>query len=591
MTGRDGNVISRSEEHAGKAGSFRKKLKANGKAEPGDLYKHHLMEEELRKQNNDPSEESHHLSSIAQTYSPSNNINCHSNTSTITERKKRSADSFDNSVLKRLKEQKKNPDMYANLNKSSLISDGFVVQKHENSGSSGKRRRESCDTQEGSEGPKDDGDDSAYKKTKIGRDWDEVQLKMLGPLKLPDYVNGYNLDHNCDPEILRLNQQLVEINKKLRYAGTVDDLPGDDKSPSPPPIYNEVGIRVNTRENRRRAKLSQHKQQIICELNRKIPLFWHPIGDKPTKLTRKLYVPVKQYPDYNFVGILLGPRGLTQKRMEKESGARILLRGKGSARLGKVKHIKDSKNDLYEDEDLHIYIEAEDTESLETASQMVEKLLLPVKEEANLHKHDQLRELAELNSESGVLTKKLQMKGIGNTSDPKSNDPKSGEVVDNANLFVGFLPKSVDTKRLIELFSPFGCLCEAAVIMDKGTGLSKGYGFVKYTDPFAAAKALVRMNGFRVDGKTLAVRTANRAPLTVNTIIGPRGGLRFSSFADNPVSAAIHAPTLGKGVTKESCASSCWDNTAHALQEHVMVLECNSSRSHIDSFYRRRRAF
>jgi hypothetical protein len=38
-----------------------------------------------------------------------------------------------------------------------------------------------------------------------------------------------------------------------------------------------------------------------------------------------VYVPVDQYPDINFLGLLIGPRGSTQKKMQDETGAKLLL--------------------------------------------------------------------------------------------------------------------------------------------------------------------------------------------------------------------------------------------------------------------------
>ena len=43
-------------------------------------------------------------------------------------------------------------------------------------------------------------------------------------------------------------------------------------------------------------------------------------------------VPVEQYPEYNFVGRILGPRGLTAKQLEQDTGCKIMVRGKGSMR-------------------------------------------------------------------------------------------------------------------------------------------------------------------------------------------------------------------------------------------------------------------
>jgi hypothetical protein len=41
---------------------------------------------------------------------------------------------------------------------------------------------------------------------------------------------------------------------------------------------------------------------------------------------------IKIYFKYNFVGRILGPRGLTAKQLEQETGCKIMVRGKGSMR-------------------------------------------------------------------------------------------------------------------------------------------------------------------------------------------------------------------------------------------------------------------
>ena len=39
---------------------------------------------------------------------------------------------------------------------------------------------------------------------------------------------------------------------------------------------------------------------------------------RPAKKYRKIYIPQKEFPSYNFIGLIIGPRGNTQKRMQKE---------------------------------------------------------------------------------------------------------------------------------------------------------------------------------------------------------------------------------------------------------------------------------
>lgn len=42
---------------------------------------------------------------------------------------------------------------------------------------------------------------------------------------------------------------------------------------------------------------------------------------------------------FNFVGRILGPRGMTAKQLEQETGCKIMVRGKGSMRDKKKVHM------------------------------------------------------------------------------------------------------------------------------------------------------------------------------------------------------------------------------------------------------------
>lgn len=77
------------------------------------------------------------------------------------------------------------------------------------------------------------------------------------------------------------------------------------------------------------------------------------------------------------------------------------------------------------------------------------------------------------------------------------------------NLYVGYLPPYVTTDKLIELFLPCGQITQAKVVLDKFTGINKGFGFVKFADAYSAAIAITHMNGYPLDGHMLAVRIAN----------------------------------------------------------------------------------
>jgi len=75
-------------------------------------------------------------------------------------------------------------------------------------------------------------------------------------------------------------------------------------------------------------------------------------------------------------------------------------------------------------------------------------------------------------------------------------------------LYVGNLSYGVTNSSLEDLFSPFGGVRSAQVIMDRDTGRSKGFGFVEMTDANAARDAINALNDQEHDGRRLAVNEA-----------------------------------------------------------------------------------
>ncbi|MEO5627612.1 MAG: RNA-binding protein [Candidatus Saccharimonadales bacterium] len=75
-------------------------------------------------------------------------------------------------------------------------------------------------------------------------------------------------------------------------------------------------------------------------------------------------------------------------------------------------------------------------------------------------------------------------------------------------LYVGGLAYSVNEKELEELFAAFGKVTSAAVIKDRDSGQSKGFGFVELENDDDAQKAISEMNGKEVSGRSLTVNQA-----------------------------------------------------------------------------------
>lgn len=120
-------------------------------------------------------------------------------------------------------------------------------------------------------------------------------------------------------------------------------------------------------------------------------------------LTEKLYVPVKDFPEFNFVGRILGPRGMTAKQLEQETGCKIMVRGKGSMRDRRKEEMNRGKpNWEHLNEELHVLLTVEDTKNraaikLQRAVDEVKKLLVPSPEGEDDLKKFQLMELAIIN--------------------------------------------------------------------------------------------------------------------------------------------------------------------------------------------------
>jgi RNA recognition motif-containing protein len=77
-----------------------------------------------------------------------------------------------------------------------------------------------------------------------------------------------------------------------------------------------------------------------------------------------------------------------------------------------------------------------------------------------------------------------------------------------SKVYVGNLPFSVGQNELKELFSEFGEITEATIIIDKFSNRSKGFGFVTFANKEDAEKAVESMNDKEVQGRQLKVSIA-----------------------------------------------------------------------------------
>uniref|UniRef100_A0A5B6YTE2 Polyadenylate-binding protein n=1 Tax=Davidia involucrata TaxID=16924 RepID=A0A5B6YTE2_DAVIN len=83
------------------------------------------------------------------------------------------------------------------------------------------------------------------------------------------------------------------------------------------------------------------------------------------------------------------------------------------------------------------------------------------------------------------------------------------EKLQGANLYLKNLDDNIDDEKMKELFSEFGTITSCKVMLDP-QGVSKGSGFVAFSTPEEATRALTEMNGKMIGAKPLYVAVAQR---------------------------------------------------------------------------------
>jgi RNA recognition motif-containing protein len=74
------------------------------------------------------------------------------------------------------------------------------------------------------------------------------------------------------------------------------------------------------------------------------------------------------------------------------------------------------------------------------------------------------------------------------------------------NIFIAKLSSGTKGEDLEQLFSKFGEVGSAKIVVDRETGLSKRYGFVEMVDEQAAYEAIDKLNDTELDGSQIVVK-------------------------------------------------------------------------------------
>ena len=80
------------------------------------------------------------------------------------------------------------------------------------------------------------------------------------------------------------------------------------------------------------------------------------------------------------------------------------------------------------------------------------------------------------------------------------------------NIYVANLSFDLRDEELKELFTAYGEVSSARIIMDKMTDRSRGFGFVEMPDDSAATKAISELDGTSISGRPIKVNEAKPKP-------------------------------------------------------------------------------
>ncbi len=80
------------------------------------------------------------------------------------------------------------------------------------------------------------------------------------------------------------------------------------------------------------------------------------------------------------------------------------------------------------------------------------------------------------------------------------------------NMYVSNLSFHTNDETLRALFTPFGNVTSAKVILDRDSGQSRGFGFVEMDVVAEAQTAMKSLNNKEIEGRALSVSVAKERP-------------------------------------------------------------------------------
>lgn len=163
-----------------------------------------------------------------------------------------------------------------------------------------------------------------------------------------------------------------QITKQLNSG--IADFEDDPSLASQISGHESSGHALNTEKSQ---SLLLERREDIGEILKLNPSYKAPADYKPLLREAKVPIPIKDYPGYNFLSLVFGPASDTQKRLEKETGAKIRVFGTKS-NTGKKEVTVDEIDTQSFYEELYVHVSADTYEKVDTAVALIDLLVTPV---------------------------------------------------------------------------------------------------------------------------------------------------------------------------------------------------------------------
>jgi len=132
---------------------------------------------------------------------------------------------------------------------------------------------------------------------------------------------------------------------------------------------------LDMEQNRRFQPLPVHRRDSSSMYYRgKIPGVYNGARER-NRIKKKIIIPT--HTGFNYAGLIIGPKGSNQKRLEEETGCKILVRGRGSQKEGQAPNRGDF-------EDLHVLVAGDSEEQVGRAQAAIEKIIFADEKTRNI---------------------------------------------------------------------------------------------------------------------------------------------------------------------------------------------------------------